>query len=150
MQKDISLRGLSTYRLVTLDSTETTLSELDCNESAHTLVVLNSEENTPELLKFLHKILSAVNIDPTDETIILALAPMDTPSLHDLSDCFELKNILFFGVAPYRVGLNYRLQKNILLHRHRQNFLVTDSLTDIMKNVAAKRALWGVLQALKK
>lgn len=148
MQKDISLKGLSTYRLVTLDATESTLAGIDCSESAHTLVVFDSKENVSDILDFLNKILSAVKIDPANDTIILPLADTDAPSLHQLSDCFDLKHVLFFGIPPTRLGLKFRMQKNQPLRHGSMLYLLTDNLSTVQGNVQAKRELWQALQTL--
>jgi hypothetical protein len=111
-------------------------------------IVVLLKEATPENLDLLNKIFQAVGKNLAEEVCVLNTKI--TIPYKELTELFELKKVLVFGFTPKEFGLhlNVRIYQTLIFQE--VQFLFSDDLETIAKNLPKKKQLWGQLQTMFK
>lgn len=123
------------------------LEEINIQEDISHLFLLTNDDNKPELLQLLDKILSACKLPDEEKQIIL---PLDkTISSFSVSQMYpKLKSCISFDCTPSELGLNCSTIKNNVFLIGSCSFVFTYSLNQLQTNLAKKGEFWRSLKVL--
>ncbi|MCB0560878.1 MAG: hypothetical protein H6573_30480 [Lewinellaceae bacterium] len=126
---------------------------LSGNNARRVLIVLERLESDSELMDFLGKILSAVQLNLEEDTLLLRLTKGENISFSRLSQVQPVRYVLLFGIAPRQLGLHFSLPPGQPMRFGETYFLHTSALLDIFEERKAKArpkagALWNNLKQL--
>jgi len=94
----------------------------------------------------LIKILQAVNVALADTALVNTASLKAAANYSDLIQQYNYSKLISFGSPVEALGLN--LNKNAITVLDTRKYLLTDSLPELIKDVAKKRVLWGTLKEL--
>jgi DNA polymerase III psi subunit len=112
------------------------------------LVLYFNEKNDDELELLLKNILSAANLDFENNIAFLKTTSQQKYSSSDLLAKLSVKDLLFFGINPSKLGINYSINPYQPLTVKNRRFLQVDSLEEIKNDVNKKKALWSCLKEM--
>ena len=117
------------------------------------IILFESEEDNPELISFLSKILSAVQLELAKDANLIHLKASEGINFSGLCQQKDVAYLLSFGISPQRLGLQLNYQKYIPFQFKECQFLFADQLPLIFeeRQEGGKKmsgALWKALQAL--
>ncbi len=107
---------------------------------------LPNETLQQPLQEMLVKLIQACKFKP-EETIYINARFNPDVSLSNLQNKFNPVTILAFGDVPLSRNLS-KLKKNFAYDLNGVKVLNTDNMETLVKNDAAKKALWGVLKKM--
>ncbi len=140
--------SLYQFHKYALKSKESTLNRLKGSNQKALLVVLKADEKTS--IPFLQKILQAIKMDWNEDILVLEITPEEQIKLSDIWNNHEIQHILSFGVAPKKLGLNFKISPYELIDFQSRKMVFTHNLSFLEnpKNIAYKKTLWNTLKSL--
>lgn len=111
------------------------------------IVVLLKKANSEDL-DLLSKIFQAVGKNLAEEVCVINTTV--TVPYKELTELFDLKKVLVFGISPKEFGLHLNIDIYKTLVFQQVQFLFSDALETIASNLPKKKQLWGQLQAMFK
>ena len=111
----------------------------------HTLIVLEAKDGS-ESEAFLAKIFEAVNIDLTNDVLLLSGTLQSKISFASLIANNQIKNVLSFGIDPKQLGIHFYLDKYQIVEHQQVHFLLADALAAIQQDRNLKSQLWSSLK----
>lgn len=112
------------------------------------LVFYFNKQNDTELEALLKNIMSAANLDFDKDVALLKITSHQKYSSSDLLEKLSAKDLLFFGINPTNLGINYGINLYQPLTVQNRRFLQIDSLEEIKNDVNKKKALWSCLKEM--
>ena len=155
MKNDILHHQFIDFPITHLKEVDEILEKCDGSNQKKLLVVFNKEDENPQRLEFLKKILAAAKFDLKEDILLLKLTSKEPFSFIRLrtkaaDHLGDIERMLVFGFEPQHFGLNLNVQKYLPLHFYESGFLFADDLSVLENNKQLKGALWQAMQAFFK
>ena len=131
------------YPLAAFDS-----AQFEGQNQQKTLIVLGEESQTEEQKQFLEKIMSAVQFNLQEDTLIYALSQDRPISFSVICQNNDIEKVIFFNTPLEKMGLYLQLPKYRPIHWNDFQLLNADSLAQISKEKRLKGGLWTALKAM--
>ena len=113
------------------------------------VVIAQLEEGTETAaLELLSKILKSVELDATNDVLLLKSTPSTRFSLTALCRQTDCHTFLLFGPTPLHLGLQLRMKKYTPVEINGLKGLWADPLSELEPSRELKTALWTALKSL--
>jgi|GEM_PF-6044484 len=112
----------------------------------HALVLYSGKDLNPDESGLLIKILQSVNVKLEDAALVNTNNLKQGFLYTDFIKQYDYSKLISFGAETYKVG--FPLSKNTIRAEDGRKYLFTDSLGELNKDVAKKKALWNLLKEL--
>ena len=113
------------------------------------VLVINLDEDSPEMVAFLQKILASAQLDLHADCLLLtAKSEEKFPPLVPFLKENAIKIVLVFGFSPTDLGMNINTPQYFITPFNNYSFLFSPKLSVINASADHKRGLWNCIKGL--